>query len=87
MQQAMQAVKEGRMSVNRAALKHGVPKSTLKDRISGRVKHGSRWKPPVYLSEDKEEELAAKRCDREIKAREREEKNTDKLQRNGTTPS
>ena len=36
----MEAVKSGEMGVNRAALKHGIPKTTLKDRISGRVKHG-----------------------------------------------
>ncbi len=57
MLQAMQAVKEGRMGVNCAALEHGVPKSTMKDRISGRVKNGSRSGPPSYLSEDMEKEL------------------------------
>ena len=36
----MQAVKDG-MGINKAAELHGVPKITLKDRISGRVAHGS----------------------------------------------
>jgi len=34
---AMKAVKEGLMGVNRAALEFAVPRTTLKDRISGRV--------------------------------------------------
>ena len=37
---AMAAVKNG-MSVSRAAKTHGVPRTTLHDRISGRVAHGT----------------------------------------------
>ncbi len=33
---AIQAVREGTFGVNRAALEYGVPKTTLKDRISGK---------------------------------------------------
>jgi len=33
----MKAVQEGRLGVNHAALEFGVPKTTLKDRIAGRV--------------------------------------------------
>ena len=33
---AMKAVQDGRMGVNRAALEFQVPRTTLKDRISGR---------------------------------------------------
>ena len=40
MEAAMQAVKDG-MGVNKPAELHGVPKTTLKDRISGRIAHGS----------------------------------------------
>ena len=36
---AIEDVKQG-MSCNHAADTHGVPRSTLKDRISGRVIHG-----------------------------------------------
>ncbi len=36
---AIQAVREGTFGVNRAALEYGVPKTTLNDRISGRVVH------------------------------------------------
>ena len=37
MKKAIEAVETGESGVNRAALGHGIPKSTLKDRISGRV--------------------------------------------------
>ena len=40
MENALRAVKEGEMGVNRAALEFGIPKTTLKDRLSGRVQHG-----------------------------------------------
>ena len=35
MKKAIEAVETGERGVNRAALDHGIPKSTLKDRISG----------------------------------------------------
>ena len=38
----LDAVAEGRMGVNRAALEFGVPPTTLKDRIAGRVVHGTK---------------------------------------------
>ena len=44
-------------SVRRAAIEYGVPKSTLGDRVSGRVTHGVLSGPPKYLSEEEEEEL------------------------------
>ena len=40
MEAAMCAVKEG-STVARAAIEHGVPRSTLQDRISSRVLHGT----------------------------------------------
>ena len=40
MEDAMAAVKNGQMTVFRAAKTCNVPKSTLHDRISGKVRHG-----------------------------------------------
>jgi len=56
MQGAMKAVTEG-MGINRAAMEFGVPKTTLKDRISGRVQHGSKSGRNPHLSVDEEKEL------------------------------
>ena len=41
-----------------AAYAHGVPATTLKDRLSGRVKHGTKPGPPVYLSPKEETVLS-----------------------------
>ena len=57
MQAAIDAVKSG-SGINRAALDHGVPPSTLKDRISGRVVHGTKPGPASYLSGKEEKDLA-----------------------------
>ena len=57
MRGAMNAVKEGLMGVNRAALEFAVPRTTLKDRISGRVIHGTNTGPKPYLSMEEEKEL------------------------------
>ena len=46
------------MGANRAARTYSVPASTLKDRLSGRVKHGTNPGPAPYLTSDKEDELA-----------------------------
>ena len=53
---AMRAVTEG-MGINRAAVEFGLPKSTLKDRISGRVEHGTNPGRVPYLSASEEQEL------------------------------
>ena len=58
MQGAMDDVTTGRCSANGAAKKHGVPPSTLKDRLSGRIVHGTKSGPKPYLSAAEEEELA-----------------------------
>ena len=58
MKEAMKAVHNGKMPINHAALEHGVPPTTLKDRLSGRVKHGTKPGPRPYLSPEEEEELA-----------------------------
>ena len=54
---AMKTVIEGGMSVRQAAELHQVPKSTLGDRVSGRVLPGARSGPRTYLSSEEEEEL------------------------------
>ncbi len=37
MNRALEAVKNGELSINRAAKTYGIPCTTLKDRVSGRV--------------------------------------------------
>ena len=58
MKGAMEAVNSGEMGTNQAAREFGVPATTLKDRLSGRVKHGSKPGPAPYLTEEEERELA-----------------------------
>ena len=43
--------------LNRAAAQFGVPKTTLKDRMSGKVELGSKIGPAPYLNTTEEEEL------------------------------
>ena len=57
-----ETVAEGRMGINRAAVEYGVPKTTLKDRVSGRVSHGSLSGKTPYLSKDQEKELVTYLC-------------------------
>ena len=54
---AIDAVQDKGSSVNRAAKLFGVPPSTLKDRLSGRVVHGRKPGPAPYLSPEEEDEL------------------------------
>ena len=55
---AMEAVANGTApSINRAAKDHGIPPTTLKDRISGRVVHGRKPGPLPYLDKDDEYKL------------------------------
>ena len=49
---AIKAVIDGKMGVNWAADQYGIPRSTLKDRVSAR--HGARSGPQPYLSYDEE---------------------------------
>ena len=46
------------MSINRCATVYGVPHTTSKDRLSGRVEHGTKPMPKVYLNQEDEESLA-----------------------------
>ena len=55
---AIGAVKSGEMSANKAAKKFDVPLTTLKDRISERVRHGRNPGPEPYLNQDEESSLA-----------------------------
>ena len=57
MELALRDVTNGALSVRRAALEYGVPKSTLGDRVSGRVCPGAVGGPPRYLDDQEEEEL------------------------------
>ena len=57
MLEAIEAVENG-CGTNQAAKEHGVPMSTLKDRLSGRVVHGTNPGPRPYLSKREEDELA-----------------------------
>ena len=54
---AMETVKNGAMGLNRAAIEFGIPKTTLKDRISGKVIHGTKSGRVPYLAHAEEEEL------------------------------
>ena len=57
MEKAMKAVASGECGVNRAALDYGVPRTTLKDRLSGRVEHGRKPGQAPYLNAVEEKEL------------------------------
>ena len=57
MEQAMKAVIHDGMSIRKAACVYGVPKSTLGDRISGKVLPGTKSGPPSYITEKEEQEL------------------------------
>ena len=56
--EAMEAVKSGRLGVNRAAEEYNVQRTTLKDRLAGKVKHSSKSGPDPYLTLSEETELA-----------------------------
>ena len=55
MRLAIEAVQSGQMA---AAREFDVPAATLKDRLSGRVEHGSKPGPAPYLTDHEEAELA-----------------------------
>lgn len=54
---ALEAVREGE-PILCAAKMHGIPRSTLQDRVHGRVVHGVKPSPKPYLAADEEEELS-----------------------------
>ena len=54
---AIEAVHKENLSVRRAALQFDVPKSTLHDRLTGKVVSGGQSGPMKYLSDEEEDEL------------------------------
>ena len=59
MSKALDLVVESKMGINRAVLECGVPPTTLKDRITGRVAPGCRMGKKPYLTEEEEKELVS----------------------------
>lgn len=57
MEKALKEVTDGSLTVRRAALEFNVPKSTLHDRLTGKVLPGAVGGAPRYLDDDEEEEL------------------------------
>ena len=57
MEKALEKVKSGNTSINQAAKDHGVPPTTLKNRVSGRVEHNTNPGPSRYLNETEEKEF------------------------------
>ena len=53
----LEAVKQGE-PILRAAWTHGIPRSTLQDRVHGKVTHGAQPGPRPYLAPAEEKELA-----------------------------
>ena len=53
----MKSVNEKKMTIRGAAKKYRVPYSTLKDRVHGRVKHGTKPGVKTALSPEEEEDL------------------------------
>ena len=51
---AVKAVRDGTLGTNMAARTFSITSSTLKDRISGRVKHGMKSGPVPYFDESEE---------------------------------
>ena len=56
MLRVFEATNKIEMGQNRAALEYGVPPTTLKDRFSGRVVHGTNIGTKPYLTNEKEKE-------------------------------
>ena len=57
MSAALYAVLNNQLLGNKATALHGVPLSTLKDRLSGRVTHGRKPGHKPYITEQEEKEL------------------------------
>ena len=55
---ALSEFKKGIHPINKIVVLHGVPKSTLHDRISGRVRYGKKPGPAPYLHPIEEQKLA-----------------------------
>lgn len=57
MEAAMEQVRKEMMSMNKAAKFHGVPATTLKDRMSGKAVHGRKPGRKRYLNDGEEDAL------------------------------
>ena len=57
MRDAMEAASSSNISINKVSELFGVPKTTLKDRLSGRVARGTKPGPNPYLHPEEEKEL------------------------------
>ena len=57
MEKAVDAVRNQGLTVRRTAEEYCIPKSTLHDRLIGRVQIGACSGPPKYLTDDEENEL------------------------------
>jgi len=55
---AINAVQSGSSSINKTAICHGVPRTTLQDRLSWRKIHGTKPGPAPYLNKNKEVNLS-----------------------------
>ena len=53
-------LRDGKMSIDRYATVYGVPRTTLKDRLSCRVEYGTKPGPKAYLNQEEEESLATR---------------------------
>ena len=56
---AVQSVRSGKLSIRKAAAEFNVPKSSLGNRVNGRVEHGKKNGPETLLEPAEEAELAA----------------------------
>jgi hypothetical protein len=66
MSAAISDVKQNKMSIRKAAEKYKVPKSSLSDRVTGKIAEGARWgRQPIFNQEDETEmvDVAIKRAD------------------------
>ena len=54
MNSTVNSVLDEGMSIRRAALRHGIPKSSLGDKVSGRVMVDAQCGPATYLSQREE---------------------------------
>ena len=62
MAKAIDAVQKEHLSLRRAAEEFDIPKSTLHDRLIGKVQLGAQSGPPKYLTDQEEEELESFLC-------------------------
>ena len=59
MEKAMAAVEKGELTLRKASIQYSVPKSTLHDRLTGKVSFNARAGPTPYLTHSEEDELAS----------------------------